>query len=194
VNDKQIQTVIRLQGWKPHYLCFTASGDLLVTMVSDYFKQSKVVRYSDFTETQTIQFDDQDRPLYSSGMRSFISFHDKYIIENRNLDICVADRGAKAVVVVNQDGKLRFRYTGHPSDTWFFDPVGITTDSQSHILTSDFIKHRIHIIDRDGHFLCYIQNCDLRFPLGLCVDNNDNLFVAEWSSAKVKKIKYLYEL
>ncbi|XP_061165282.1 tripartite motif-containing protein 2-like [Saccostrea echinata] len=185
VKNEKIEEVIRLQNWKPKGVCSTSSGDLLVIMDSKDKKQTKVVCYSGSTEKKTIQFDDKGKPLYSFDTTC------TYITENKNRDICVSDN---AVVVVNQAGKLRFRYTGHtpaPKNEPF-NPRGITTDSQSHILRADCNNHCVHIIDQDGQFLCYID-CGLSVPWGLCADANDNLFIAQchWLKRQVKKIRYL---
>ena len=186
VKNDQTEEIIKLQGWIPTQLCVTSSGYLLVTMFSDDETQSKVVRYSGSTVKQTIQFDDDGQPLYSGNDKI------KCITENRNLDICVADSEAGAVVVVNQAVKLRFRYNGPPSSTKKepFKPWGITTDSQSRILTSDSNNHCIHILDVYGHFLQYIDHCDLNYPVDLCLDNDDNLFVCDFRKGNVRKIKY----
>lgn len=61
-------------------------------------KETKVMRYSSSKEKQCIQFNDENKSLFSFG-------DIKYLSENRNLDICVADYGAHAVAVVNRAGK-----------------------------------------------------------------------------------------
>ncbi|XP_062621691.1 uncharacterized protein LOC134283263 [Saccostrea cucullata] len=183
-----VEEMIRLQDWKPRAAYSTSLDDLLVIMENDAYKQTKVVRYSGSTQKQSIQFDDKGKPLLSYGR--FLIY---YIRENTNQDICLSDCGAGAVVVVNQVGKLRFRYTGHTPalKNLPFSPLGITTDSQSHILTVDFNNDCVHIIDRDGQFLRYIE-CGLSKPRGLCTDTNDNLLVAQYGNRQVKKIRYLH--
>ena len=181
VSGAQIQTLITLREWGPLNLCCTSSGDFLVIMNVAHYEETKVVRYSGSKEKQSIQWDDHGSPLFTTGPQ----FKYMYLSENRNLDICVADHEAGAVVVVNAAGKLRFRYTRSPP----FKPCGITTDSQANILTSDNCS-LIHIMDQDGHFIRYIDNCGLQYPWGLCVDSRDNLLVAEYQSHKVKKLQY----
>ncbi|XP_062586398.1 tripartite motif-containing protein 2-like [Saccostrea cucullata] len=188
MKNSQIEEIIRLKNWTPLNVCSTSSGDLLVTMSSSNFKEFKVNRYRGNTEIRSIQFDDEGRPLYSPGYL-------KYISENRNQDVCVADCREHALVVVNQAGKLRFRYTGNQATSKrSFDPYGIATDSQGNILAADCNNHCIHILNQDGDFLRYIDNCELRTPRELCVDPKDNLLVTEYYTGDVtnvlKKIKY----
>lgn len=101
----------------------------------------------------------------------------------------MADQAAGAVVVVNQAGKLQFRYTGHPSKENPFLPRGITTNIQSQIVIADVFNLCIHILDQDGQFLRYINI--INEPVGLCVDHLDSLFVVDYKTGDLKIIKYL---
>ncbi|XP_062620748.1 uncharacterized protein LOC134282363 [Saccostrea cucullata] len=91
-------------------------------------------------------------------------------------------------IAVTKNGDLVYTDSYDRTNQSFY-PVGITTDSQSHILTADNNNVCVHIIDQDGQFLRYIHY--VLFPWGLCIDTNDNLFVAQLGNRQVKKIKYL---
>lgn len=179
VECNQINEVISLKGWKVLDICSTLSGDLLVIM-NDYKNSSKVVRYCGCTEKQTIQFNYDGQSLYSPGEK-------KYLAENKNSDICVADHDAHAVVVVNQDGKFRYRYTGQTTSEKLFDPTGIATDSQSKIIIGTDKDFNIHVLDQEGKFLSQIY-MRMYSPEGFCVDANDSLYVA--NKEKNYKIRY----
>lgn len=185
VKNSEIKTVIMVTGWKLGNVCSSKINKLLVIMEKNHDKQTKVVRYFGSTEKQSIQFNYQSQPLYSSGGVKFIT-------ENRNMDICLSDNKAGAVVVVDQAGEHRFSYTGSSTTRKPFNPYDITTDSLSWILIADKNNDSIHILDQNGKFLRFINssNCDLKEPFRLCIGNNDYLFVAEWSSNIVKKIRY----
>ena len=187
VNGTGIQTLIRLREWAPLNLCSTTSGDILVIRESTCipkFQETEVVRYSGSTCREIIQRYGGRGQLYSIGGFT------KYLCENRNLDICVADYAAHSVVVVSATGDFRFKYAGPPSISRGFSPSGITTDSRANILTSDWENNRIHIIDQNGHFLHFIDKCGLHFPYGLFVDSKDYLVVAVHAKSKVKKLQY----
>lgn len=184
VKNTQIYDLVRLQEWKPNFVCCSATGDFLVVMFKDNDEDAKVVRYAGSTEKQTIQFDAEGQSLFRAPDYQCGLDCTTYIAENRNLDICVADVHNQAIIVVNRAGELRFRYTG------IMKPIGITTDSRGRILAADSHNNRIHILDQDGQFLRYIDNCGLDTPWTLSVDNDDNLVVLMKDSGNVKKIQY----
>lgn len=170
-------------GWCPICICDTSFDAFLVLLVSDN-GQTNIVRFSGTTVLQTINV-----TFYFDGNE----LSRRYICENRNFDICVSNCANNEIVVFDQAGKDRFQYNGNPSSKHKkFWPKGITTDSQSRILIADCYTSNacIHILDKDGHFLRFIDNCDLKIPYGVCVDTRDNLFVAERDTGVVKKIQY----
>nr|XP_022339907.1 uncharacterized protein LOC111134800 isoform X2 [Crassostrea virginica]XP_022339909.1 uncharacterized protein LOC111134800 isoform X2 [Crassostrea virginica]XP_022339910.1 uncharacterized protein LOC111134800 isoform X2 [Crassostrea virginica] len=152
------------------------NGDILVGMIR------KVTRYSKTgKEIQNIQKDNKGQKLY---------IYPHYITENINGDICTTDFNECAVVVVNKSGQHRFSYTGQGS---IVRPWGICTDVLGHILVCDTVSKSVHLLDQDGGFLSVILSPKqgINNPHGLCVDDENNLYVGQYGTNTVTVYKYL---
>ncbi|XP_078310329.1 uncharacterized protein LOC111133073 [Crassostrea virginica] len=180
--DRKITEFIKTGEWKPLSVYSShINGDLLVGMFKD--KEAKVTRYSKAgQEIQSIQMDNQGQELYS---------YPYYITENVNGDICTSDWNKKAVVVVNKSGQHRFSYTGQGSG---FSPYGICTDVLGHILVCDYNSNTVHLLDQESGFLSAILSSKqgIEFPRGVCVDDENNLYVGQQRTNTVKVYKYLH--
>ena len=112
--------------------------------------------------------------------------------ENNNGDVCVSDTNADTVVVVDNTGRVRFRYDGTPSRREkSFDPRGIVTDALSQIIVADSYNNCLHILDQNGQFLRCVDDCGLEEPVGLSVDSKGRLWVGLCDKGEIKVIEYL---
>ncbi|XP_061180843.1 uncharacterized protein LOC133189507 [Saccostrea echinata] len=166
------------KGYAPNGIASCKSGGILVSLWNKQMLErslGKVIKLSLNDHIIRLEIEiDKNRPLFTCPT---------YITENGNEDVCVSD--VNAVVVTDAGGLLRFRYKGLSDDSQF-DPYGICSDSQNNIIIADMMKNRIHMIDQNGEFLHYIQYRDMNRPRALCIDEDDNLYVGEWSSEEIK--------
>ncbi|XP_062620674.1 tripartite motif-containing protein 2-like [Saccostrea cucullata] len=182
----KVDILLSTLNWTPVGLYHSGNADLLVSMRSTDWTQSKVVRYSGATKIQTIQYDSQKQPLFSTGGKTVLP-----LTENGNGDICVADCSKMAVVVVDFSGRLRFMYTGNllkQSKYTEFQPMHIAADANTQILINDNSNNILHIIDCDGNFVCYI---DYACDGGLSIDIDHNLVIGNDKTGNIQIIKYL---
>ena len=166
-SDKKITEFIKTGDWKPLGVHSSRiNGDILAGMIKD--GRAEVTRYSKTgKEIQNIQRDNKGQDLYSCPL---------YITENINGDICTSDLKKQAVVVMNKSWQHRFSYTGQGS---VFRPWGICTDVLGHILVCDDVSVSVHLLDQDGGFLSVIISLQQGNPCGVCVDNENNLYVGQ---------------
>ena len=178
---KKIIELVKTGDWKPLSVHSSRSnGDILVGMMKQ--GKAKVTRYSmTGKEIQNIQRDSTGQEMYSNP---------HYITENINEDICTSDNVKNAVVVVNKSGQRRFFYTGQGS---WFRPCGICTDILGHILVCNPINGTVHLLNQDGGFLSIILSSQqgIKFPCGVCVDDENNLYVGQHGTNTVTVYKYL---
>ncbi|XP_062603376.1 uncharacterized protein LOC134265145 [Saccostrea cucullata] len=124
-------------------------GEMVVLMYCFARNRGKIVTYDLETKKKTCEY------AHVKKMPRKILFQEpEWIVENINRDLCTSDIGAKAVVVIGDNGDFRFRYTSHNPDT--FSPGGLDCDTSGLILVCDIISNNIHILDQDGYFLRFL--------------------------------------
>ncbi|XP_061168556.1 uncharacterized protein LOC133177604 [Saccostrea echinata] len=177
-QDNNIIDYLKTGDWEPKSVHSSRiNGDILVGMEKD--GEAKVTRYNKTgKELHNIQRDSKGQRLYRNPY---------CITENINGDICTSDH--EAIVVVNKSGQHRFSYTGQESK---FHPFGICTDVLGHILVCDTYSNTVHLLDQDGQFLSLLltQQQGVYTPLSVCVDNENNLYVGQYSNT-LTVYKYL---
>ncbi|XP_061179118.1 E3 ubiquitin-protein ligase TRIM71-like [Saccostrea echinata] len=172
------------RGWTPYRLCCTRSGDILVSMSNE--QENKIIRYQGAIIKQEIHKDEHRNLIFKEGLYSL------YMTENNNGDICVSDRNAKIVVVVDKTGRIRFQYDGTAARREKpFSPGRIVTDSLSQIIVTDYNNDCLHILDQNGQLLRCVDNFGLDKPSGLSVDIAGRLWVGLFDSGEVKVIQYM---
>nr|XP_022310924.1 tripartite motif-containing protein 2-like [Crassostrea virginica] len=196
IRDWKTETLITTpQGWTPRGLCCTRSGDILVHVYTKSGPQTKnkIISYQGENIKQEISNDGQGNPIFKYGNNLL------FMSENNNGDVCVSDVYANTVVVVDQTGRVRFRYDGTPDrrEKYFapsgissFRPTGIVTDALSQIIVADINNNCLHILDQNGQFLRCVDS-GLLYPLGLSVDSEGRLWVGSEKSEEIKVIEYL---
>ena len=175
------------EGWVPRRLCCTRSEDILVHLYkwSGSQMKNKIIRYQEQHIKQDINKDEQGNPIFKKGDCSL------YMSENNNGDICVSDRNADTVVVVDKVRRVRFLYHGTLARREKpFNPRDIVTDALSQIIVEDYSNNCLHILDQNGQFLRCVDDCGLKEPHGLSVDSEGRLWVG-CDKGEIKVIKYL---
>ncbi|XP_022304276.2 uncharacterized protein LOC111111534 isoform X3 [Crassostrea virginica] len=186
------QLIIAPPWWTPEQLCCTRSGDILLNEKLWHWnwsgnipKDIRIVRYHNKEKSQEINKDRNGVSIFMKGPRSL------YMSENNNGDICVSDSNDRSVVVVNQTGRVRFRYDGVPARRKRpFDPRDIVTDAYNQIILTDYSNNCLHILDQNGQFLKCVEGCGLENPKGLSLDRKGRLWVGT-KSKSIKIIKYM---
>ena len=191
-SDGSITTLLTLDSPDLSLRCIHSShinGDLLIGLTDDSSPRTGRVMRCDGTgrKIRDIELDGEGQGLYRRP---------RYITENKvNGDIVVSDRWKYALVVVDRSGRHRFDYKGQPTDQ-SFNPHGVCTDILGRILVihTDYDDDSsevccISLLDRDGRFLSRLltqPRYDDEFN-SLCVDDNNNIYVAFLNKIKVFK-------
>ncbi|KAK2169545.1 hypothetical protein LSH36_9g16032 [Paralvinella palmiformis] len=104
----------------------------------------------------------------------------------------VSDLDRRNVTCYYKDRKHPKNLLSHePSDVEFHSPSYLVTDRRDRIIVSDNWCQTVFVFDKAGKLEFEISNTDpeqgrhLKYPNGVCVDDADNIYVADWGNHSV---------
>ena len=181
IRQGKIEAMITVpKGWQPLGLCYIRSRGMLVSLQMS--ERNKIVYYRGEEITMEIDKDEHGNHIFRNGNDML------HVTKNINRDICVTDENAKTVVVMNSEGRVRFRYNGIRERS--FEPRCIVTDSLGQILVTELAFQCIHILSQDCILLRCVENCNLDTPCALSVDNKGRMWVGLYYKGNIKVIQY----
>ncbi|KAJ8307401.1 hypothetical protein KUTeg_015485 [Tegillarca granosa] len=190
-NDSLTVIYEDYSGFTARGITVTDDGSIVVCLCNEKINKGKLICLAD-TGISTIQYDADDKSvLFQNPLR---------VCSNRNGDLIVLQKN-KMIIVIDSCRRKRFRYDGSfkgqdkkvkdlKDD---YDPWDVVTDKYGHILISDNNNSCVHVLDKDGKFLKLIdsQALGLLYPLGMCIDASDRLWVCSYVIGIINVITYL---
>jgi hypothetical protein len=189
-RNKKASNILIKEEWIPRGIHCTESGEMIICLwngLRGEKSRGKVVKYCKDGKLLNKYESHRHKSLYARPM---------YVTESDHGDICVSDWEMKSVIVVNQSGAKKFQYEGRKmqnDEELEFDPRGLCTDSYNNIIIADYWSHRLHVLDKNGHFIRFLLEESTRGPTGICIDENNLLYICELGGESINVIKYLKE-
>ena len=117
------------------------------------------------------------------------------IAVNINSEILAADWQHHCIHIFALDGQYIGNITLHKrsgSHQELNTPCIITTDSNGFILIADTSNHCISIFDKHGNYLHCFGSDQVKYPRGIAVGPNGNLYVSDTGNRRIKKYPAAY--
>ena len=179
-NNMEVKTLFQLE-WPPMGLCLVGNGDVLVT----FFDRGTIYQFDrkGNTKCELSQTLSNFKYPYSVAFNSV----------NNHVYICDKDKKSLdafgRIIALDQTFKLLYTYVGY-EETSNFVPVVVCASNVGHVLVTDAVGFKVHILGKTLMFLGYLKTDGPCNPRGIDVDKDDNVWI-ENQFGKLKKVKLL---
>ena len=144
VSAEKTISMLFSTGMAPDDVCCLQNNDIVLV----FRKDKKVIRYNNRGSVVKMYDNTHFRYPYSIAASKFT--RDIYIIDHAN-DFNYNGR----IVTISDDGDDRFIYPTQGKEKLY--PLDACADLIGHVLVTDNLKHRVHILDHEGRFIQYVD-------------------------------------